>query len=44
MGEEVYCGLVYRISGDKVDCSKGYRRCQDDGGWSACEGARIFGQ
>lgn len=43
-GEQVYCGVIYRISGSRVDCSKGYVTCQDDGKYSACEGARIFGQ
>jgi hypothetical protein len=41
-GEELYCGLVYRVSGTKVDCSKGYRTCQTDGGWGACLGASIY--
>ena len=41
-GEQEYCGTVYRISGNHVDCSKGYVTCQNDGKWSACEGAKIF--
>lgn len=41
-GAQSYCGLVYRVSGTHVDCSPGYLTCQDDGGWSACEGAAIY--
>ncbi len=40
-GEEVFCGMVYRISGKHVDCSKGYVTCQKDKTWGACEGSRI---
>lgn len=43
-GQQEYCGVVYRISGNHVDCSKGYVTCMPDGKWSACEGAKIFDQ
>jgi hypothetical protein len=43
IGSQVYCGVIYRTSGNHVDCSKGYRTCLDDGGWGACEGPRIYG-
>ena len=46
-GAQLYCGTVYRTTGNHVDCAKGYRTCIDpgDGGtmqWGACEGPRIF--
>lgn len=44
MGSEpLYCGTIYRISGTHVDCAKGYRACQADGGWGPCLGPTIFG-
>lgn len=42
VGSQVYCGVVYRTSGDHVDCSKGYRTCGEDGGWGACEGIAVW--
>jgi hypothetical protein len=42
-GEQLYCGIIYRESNGVVDCAKGYRTCQADGGWGPCEGPRIFG-
>lgn len=41
-GDQLYCGLVYRHSGNRIDCSKGYRTCQEDGGWGACVGSQIY--
>lgn len=41
-GEQSYCGLVYRKSGNRIDCSKGYRTCQEDAGWGACIGDQIY--
>lgn len=42
VGEQVYCGVIYRTSGDHVDCSKGYRTCLEDGGWGKCEGIAVW--
>ena len=42
VGNQVACGTVYRTSGTHVDCSKGYRTCQEDGGWGACEGTHVY--
>lgn len=42
IGDQLYCGLVYRHSGNRIDCSKGYRTCQEDGGWGACVGNAIY--
>ena len=41
-GDQLYCGIIYRVSGNHVDCSKGYRTCQMDGGWGECLGPTIF--
>lgn len=41
-GEQVYCGIIYRASAGRVDCSKGYVTCQEDGGFGPCEGASIY--
>ncbi len=41
-GAQVYCGVIYRVSGKHVDCSPGYLTCQEDGTWSACTGASIY--
>jgi hypothetical protein len=41
-GAQVYCGVIYRISGQHVDCSPGYYTCEADGGWSACVGPSIY--
>ncbi len=41
-GAQYYCGIIYRVSGTHVDCSKGYLTCQDNGTWSACEGPSIY--
>ena len=40
--DPLYCGTIYRISGSHVDCAKGYRTCQSDGGWGPCVGPTIF--
>jgi hypothetical protein len=41
-GAQYYCGIIYRVSGTHVDCSKGYLTCQSDGTWSACQGPSIY--
>jgi hypothetical protein len=41
-GAQSYCGVIYRKSGTYVSCSPGYLTCQDDGGWSACEGPTVY--
>ncbi len=41
-GAQYYCGIVYRRSGDLLECSPGYLTCQDDGGWSGCVGPTIY--
>jgi hypothetical protein len=41
-GEQYYCGIIYRVSGSHVDCSKGYLTCQSDLTWSSCQGPAIF--
>jgi hypothetical protein len=41
-GEEIDCGLVYRISGSHVDCAPGTMTCGDDGGWGACIGPSVY--
>jgi len=42
VGAQVYCGVIYRVSGKHVDCSPGYLTCQEDGTWSACTGAQVY--
>lgn len=42
-GVELYCGVIYRVSGSHVDCAKGYMKCGDDGIWGKCEGPSIYG-
>lgn len=41
-GDQLYCGVVYRVSGNHVDCAKGYQTCRPDGGWGPCEGPAVF--
>jgi hypothetical protein len=41
-GAQFYCGIIYREVGMYVSCSPGYLTCQDDGGWSRCEGPSVF--
>jgi hypothetical protein len=41
-GAQFYCGVVYRRSGELLECSPGYLTCQDDGGWSGCVGPTIY--
>lgn len=41
-GAQAFCGTVYRHSGDKTDCAKGYAECQADGGFGPCLGPAVF--
>ncbi len=42
-GTEKYCGVIYRVVGNHVDCAKGYMQCGDDGKWGKCEGPTVYG-
>jgi hypothetical protein len=42
-GVSEVCGTEFHYSGSYVTCSKQYITCQDDGTWSACVGALVFG-
>jgi hypothetical protein len=41
-GAQAYCGMIYRVSGTHVDCSRGYYTCQTDGTWSDCVGDTVY--
>ena len=42
-GIQEICGTEYHYAGSYVTCSKQYITCQDDGTWSACVGATVYG-
>ncbi|CAN5261770.1 hypothetical protein BH09MYX1_BH09MYX1_17750 [soil metagenome] len=42
-GSEEYCGVIYRVVGDHVDCAKGSMKCTDEGTWGKCEGPSVYG-
>ena len=42
-GAEEYCGVIYRVVGNHVDCAKGYMKCGPDGTWGTCEGPTVYG-
>lgn len=42
-GVEEYCGVIYRVVGNHVDCAKGYMTCTPEGTWGKCEGPSVYG-
>jgi hypothetical protein len=42
-GVSEICGTEFHTSGGYTTCSKQYITCQDDGTWSACVGALVYG-